>query len=250
MSGASWAAKALSSSSSEVGSVRQRVYQSLREEIVAATLKPSQSVAEPELARRFGVSRSPVREALMKLAEEGLVQVVPQVGTYVARLRRSDIAEALFIREALECAAVRLFALSASAAESRRLDRNVEAQSAALRQQDLDELHRLDEELHRLIMEGAGQPRSWKIVDSARGHFLRIRNLMAPDVTVRTNSVEQHIEIVRALSTHDPDAAEAAMRAHARFNAQQLESLCRKHIEYFEDAGAEEFNFIGSDRVR
>src|SRR4051812_2280005 len=86
---------------------RDHAYDRLRAAIVTADLEPGRQLSETELAGRLGISRTPVREALVRLRDDRLVEVVPQLGTFVARIRDSAVADAQFIREALECAAVR-----------------------------------------------------------------------------------------------------------------------------------------------
>src|SRR2546425_11946612 len=92
------------------GQTRAQVYGRLRDAIVAAELAPGRQLSENELGERLGVSRTPIREALVRLRDDRLVEIVPQLGTFVSRISTRAVADAQFIREALECSAVRLAA--------------------------------------------------------------------------------------------------------------------------------------------
>src|ERR671921_1610907 len=90
------------------GSARDQVYVALREAIVCAELEPGRRLSENELADLLGVSRTPVREALARLRDERLVAIVPQLGTFVTLISPAAVEDAAFVREALECSAIRL----------------------------------------------------------------------------------------------------------------------------------------------
>src|SRR5690349_12947762 len=96
------------------GNTRGEVYGRLRDAIVAAELEPGRQLSENELAEFFGVSRTPIREALVRLRDDRLVEIVPQLGTFVTRISEAAVSDAQFIRQALECAAVRLAAQRAA----------------------------------------------------------------------------------------------------------------------------------------
>jgi DNA-binding GntR family transcriptional regulator len=113
------------------------VYQDLREQIVSVALDPGSRLSENELAAGYGVSRTPVREALIRLADDGLVEVFPQLGTYVSRISVREVREAQFIREALETAALPLVAERAGPADYTRLEAVLAEQRAARADGDL-----------------------------------------------------------------------------------------------------------------
>src|ERR687895_101911 len=112
-------------------SARVQAYAALREAIVRAELEPGRQLSENELAARLGVSRTPIREALVRLRDERLVEIVPQLGTFVTLISPDAIADAQFIREALECSAIRLATENASERDLEELQANLAAQDRA-----------------------------------------------------------------------------------------------------------------------
>ena len=112
------------------GEQTPRLRDALEEDIVAGRLRPGQRLDEAGLAERFGVSRTPIREALLKLAEEGLVDIYPQHGSFVAPIRLTDVYDAQFVRESLECSAISLAAEKIDADQSRQLRAVLDRQNA------------------------------------------------------------------------------------------------------------------------
>src|SRR5690606_4465504 len=145
------------------GGVSGRISALLRRAIVNVDLIPGTALNETDVADLFGVSRTPVREAFRSLATEGLIEVVPQKGTFVSHLNRSTLRDALFVREALECAAARL-AARAPEPERRVLLRIVERQAEALRHDDQESSFLADEDLHRTILSLSGHISAWEPV--------------------------------------------------------------------------------------
>src|SRR5262245_15424093 len=109
-------------SRTDAGPAGRAVYTSVRDAIIATELEPGQQISENELAARLGVSRTPVREALARLRDDRLVEIVPQLGTFVSRISVDGVDDAQFLREALECSAVRLAAQRCAATDLRELD--------------------------------------------------------------------------------------------------------------------------------
>jgi len=211
-----------------------QVYAALREAIVRLRLKPGESLSEKDIASQMRVSRTPVRWALGQLSHEGLVEVYPQIGTYVAKLKVPEIMEALFLRDALECSAARLAATRMTPADIDTLRTIVEVHRAAQAANDLDAVSLHDEEFHRLIIEQSGFPRVWRFVRSARDHLMRLRNLTVPQLGTAARTVRFHQEIVEGLASRNPDQAERYMRAHQDSNFAYTQDLMRSIPDYFE----------------
>src|SRR3982075_1211422 len=133
--------------------VALRVYEILRRSIITMRLRPRQKVSEAELALELGVSRTPVREALIKLAEDRLVEILPQRGSFITPIRLHEVLEARFIREALEIAVVREAAASGRGEVLGRLENLLQAQRAAARDKDLERFLELDEAFHHTLSE-------------------------------------------------------------------------------------------------
>ena len=213
---------------------RHQVYVTLREAITTAHLVPGRRLSENELARQLGVSRTPIREALALLREERLVAIVPQLGTFVTRVSPAAVADAAFVREALECSAVRLAAERIDAAALGELQANLAAQEQA----DAAAFDGLDDDLHRTLCEAGGHPIAWSLAHRANGHLDRIRRLSLPDPEYLREMVDEHHDVVAAVARRDADAAERALRHHLRMVPSLLGALRERHPDYFEQEEA------------
>src|SRR5436190_11927138 len=136
-------------------------YAALRDAIVSTELEPGRQISENEIAEKLGVSRTPVREALARLSDDQLVQIVPQLGTFVSRISVSGVDDAQFLREALECSAVRLAAERADAGDVAELDAIIAHQESARDHADPSAFFVLDDELHSSLCELSGRPIAW-----------------------------------------------------------------------------------------
>lgn len=214
---------------------RDQVYLALREAIVSAELEPGRRLSENELAELLGVSRTPVREALARLRDERLVAIVPQLGTYVTLISHQGVADAAFIRESLECSAVRLATERASDAALADLQANLAAQERASGDGDAEAFDRLDDALHRSICEASGHEIAWTLSRRANGHLDRVRRLSLPDPAYVGEMVDEHREVVAAIAARDADRAEQLLRHHLRMVLSSLPQIQADHPEYFEE---------------
>ncbi|TFH87807.1 GntR family transcriptional regulator [Billgrantia azerbaijanica] len=220
-------------------SVRQRLYQVLRQSIIRMVLAPGQALSEKEIADTFSVSRQPVREAFIRLSEAGLVEVRPQRGTYVVKISQQAVLEARFVREAVEVAVARAAAEQGLAPRViDELDDLIARQRRCIAPHDYDRFYQLDEAFHRTLSLGLGQQAAWKVVEEVKAQFDRVRYLSIPDATPIERLIEQHDAIVRAIEQRDPPAAEQAMRVHHREIFQSLPDLVRRFPEMFEASPA------------
>lgn len=217
-------------------STSDQVYLALREAIVRAELEPGQRLSENELADRFGVSRTPVREALFRLRDERLVAIVPQLGTFVTLISPAAVEDAAFVREALECAAIRRAVERVTEADLAALQANLSAQERAERGSDAAAFDGLDEALHHLLGACSGHEIAWTLARRANGHLDRVRGLSLPEPGYLGEMVAEHRAIVAALADRDADRAEAAMRHHLRMVLSSLPQIQAAHPEYFEEA--------------
>jgi DNA-binding GntR family transcriptional regulator len=191
-----------------------RVYEVLRRRIRELALKPGAPLRKEEIALELGVSRAPVSEAIARLAEEGLIDVFPQHGSFVATIRAADVRESLFIRAALEVEAMRRLAPVADAAILKTLDDNIAAQDRALESGNLEEFYDLDEALHAAIFGALEAPRAIRLLEAARAPLDRIRRLALPESGRPEQTLSEHRALVDALRTRDGELAAAAMRTH------------------------------------
>ena len=215
-------------------SARVQAYAALRQAIVSAELEPGRQLSENELAALLGVSRTPIREALQRLRDDRLVEIVPQLGTFVTRISEDAVADAQFVREALECAAVRHAALRARDRDLAALEAIVRRQDAAREANDFDSFYVLDDELHRLLCDLSGHDIAWSLSQRAKGHLNRIRHLSLPAPGYLMEMISEHRAVVGAVGQRDPDAAEHALRHHLRMVLSELPAIRAQHPDYFE----------------
>src|SRR5438045_2216271 len=136
----------------------ERVYRELRRRIRELALPPGAPIRKEEIALEMGVSRAPVSEAIARLADEALVDVFPQHGSFVAPIRAEDVRESLFIRTALEVEAIRRVTMAADTELMAQLEENLAAQQVALQASDLVTFYELDEALHAMIFASLQAP--------------------------------------------------------------------------------------------
>lgn len=215
-----------------------QVVRALRQAIVTMRLKPGEMLSEQEIAGRFGVSRSPVREAFIKLAEVGLVRVLPQRGTRVAPISYAAVEDARFVREAVETAIVRE-ASRRGAALGGALADNLQRQRRAARARDGEAFFSLDEEFHRLLAEAAGRAAAFKVIEDVKAQMDRVRYLATPGATSMDRLVEQHAAILDAVEAGDPERASAGMGAHLAEILQSLPALALDFPDLFEAVPAD-----------
>ncbi len=212
-----------------------RVFDQIRRAIVQMQLKPGNSLSEAEVARQLGVSRQPVREAFIKLAEIGLVEVRPQRGTFVVLISKREVQNARFIREAVEVAVARKAAAEASAADIEKLRAIVAAQQRMADADDHAGFLRLDEELHEAIAHSADCDYAWRVLESLKAQMDRVRFLSIADATPYAKLIDQHKAIVEAIAARSPEQADAAIRAHMSEILISLPQLAAAHPELFSD---------------
>jgi DNA-binding GntR family transcriptional regulator len=211
----------------------EQVYRGLREAILTCRLEPNEAISENRLCGLFGVSRSPVRTAITRLAEDGLIDIFPQRGTFVAPIKLRLVREAQFARSAMEVA------LAAEAAKHWR-DSDTAAIRASLADQkrhskarDVWGFHIDNEVFHQIIARAAQLEGVWSIVQSVKAQWDRIGHL-ANRVPAHTEIIiDEHRKIALALEQRDTKAAAAAMKLHIKSVDHAIARLRPDHGDYF-----------------
>jgi DNA-binding GntR family transcriptional regulator len=208
----------------------ERVHAHLRDEILANRLPPGTVLSEVPLAASLGVSRGPVREALGRLAAEGLVTVRPRRGAIVSALSHEEFLQAYQVREALETLAVRLAVPRLTDEELDRLDALVERQAEAVDRDQIDTFFALNSEFHELLVQVSGNSPLQDMYRQLMGHMGRyLTRSLALRGTVR-RSVVEHRAIARACRARDPQRAERLLRNHIRVPQRQLEAASSEEV--------------------
>jgi DNA-binding GntR family transcriptional regulator len=215
---------------------RIQVYATLRSSIVRGDLRPGEKLSENTLAGELGVSRTPVREALARLRDDRLVEIVPQLGTFVAAISPQAVRDAQFVREALECAAIRRAAELAGDDDVARLEENLQAQDRARASNDLDAFYMLDDAFHRGLCDLSGYPTVWLVSERAKSHLNRIRRLSLGMPNYLSEMIDEHRAVVAAVADHDPDLAEEMLRHHLQMVLREIPRLREQHPDFFDQA--------------
>lgn len=214
-------------------SAREYVYETLKKSIILLSLKPGQSITEQEIAEKLSVSRTPVREAFIRLAQEGLLETYPQRGTVVSLIDLERVDEARFMRRTLEKAILRLACESFPQELVFELRSNLALQEACLEERNFLRLFELDEEFHRLIYRGCRKERIWDLIVQINADFRRIRVLKLSLGIGVGEVVQQHREIAGAIFDHDATRVEELVEVHLRQNDPDFERLRKEYPEYF-----------------
>jgi DNA-binding GntR family transcriptional regulator len=171
-------------------------------------------ISEAEIALSYGVSRTPVREAILKLSDEGLLEIFPQSGIFVSRIPIAALPEAILIRKSLEATTAQLAAERAAASQILVLQAILERQREANAAKDGDAFHRADEMFHATIAEVAGYPGIWTLIQQVKVNVDRYRLLTLPQQGRIARVIVEHEAILSAIAAHDASGARTAMEIH------------------------------------
>lgn len=211
--------------------IGQQLFQNLRTSIIRGELEPGRRVSEAEIATALSVSRQPVREAFIKLAEEGLLEIRPQRGTFVPKISTSMVGEARFVREAIEADVVKLAALNFKPDDVADLQDQLAAQKSCL-DGNVEQFLTLDDKFHRTLAEGVGKAHAWKVVDGLKAQLDRVRFMSLRQFPIAA-LVQQHEAIVAAIASQNPDQAEAVMRVHLNNITADLPEIANENPDLF-----------------
>ncbi len=208
------------------------VYDELSEAIRSLRLPPGAALSEPAVAAWLHVSRAPAREAITRLADHGLVTVVPQVGTQVAPISMRAVRDAVFVRNALETSAFQ-DAIAQKDLETRELRVMVDRNRQAGLDKNLDAFFETDERLHQLVFALAGVPEVWNLVRGTKLQLDRLRHLNLEAAVENPEVAREHEQIADALDSRDEIAGVAIIHQHSYRILDDTEELRKKHEEYF-----------------
>ncbi|ABR36195.1 MULTISPECIES: GntR family transcriptional regulator [Clostridium] len=209
------------------------IYYKLRDEIINLYLEPGTSISEKELSEKYSVSRTPVREALVRLAQEGLVNIYPQKGTVVSLIDLSAVEEGRFLREHLERAVVKEACKEFSQENVLALEMNLKLQKMYIENNDYKKLFEADEEFHKIIFEGSNKKRVWNSINDGSTEFQRIRMLRLVTNSSWDNIYLQHKEIFNAIKNKSPEIAEDFMKEHLNMVTFDKNKIKEKYPNYF-----------------
>ena len=191
--------------------VNQQIYRILRRDIVHCLIAPGTPLSEKEVSVRFDVSRQPVREAFIKLAENGLIQIRPQRGSYVNKISLSQVRNGCFVRQAIECAVARRAAAQITDSQCYQLEQNLNQQRIA------------DCQL------------AWDTIENIKATIDRVRYMSLDHVSPPEMLLRQHLDIFAALEKHDADAVEKAMTQHLQEIGESVLLIRQENSDWFSE---------------
>lgn len=209
-----------------------QVLERLREAILALELVPGTVLGRQALAEQFGVSQTPVREALLRLAEEGLVDVFPQHATLVSRIDLRAARQAHFLRRSIELELVRELALRRPEGLVEALRRQLGLQQALAAAQQYGEFVAADRQFHQLLYAAADMAALVELVGRVSGHVDRLRRLHLPTAGKTASILRDHHAIVEAIAAGDAVAAQEALRAHLSGTLSAVEEIRQQFPDY------------------
>lgn len=214
-------------------SIASQLFQRLRARIIQLDFQPGQRISETEVARYYAVSRQPVREAFIKLATAGLIDIRPQRGTFVKKIEIAAVMDARFVREAIEADVVRNIAEDVDAATIAGLRAQI-AHQRRIPEDDHASFLAADETFHKTLAETAGKAYAWRVVEEVKAQMDRVRYLSFGGTTSTTVLIDQHERIVDALEHGNRKKAESAVRQHLREILKSLPRIASEHPDLFD----------------
>lgn len=189
-------------------------YNVIRDAIITMKLAPGETLNEKETCAELGISRTPMREALLRLAQEGLVNIVPSGGTFVNKIAMRKVIEGHLIRSSLEMRTVRLAARNFDPVHEKDLDLLIFRQQEAAKRRDIDEAFKVDNEFHRLLCRIAGFPNVWQTIHNATGQLDRVRRQAFPKIGYFEEVLEEHVALYAAIKARDESEAAKLLKEH------------------------------------
>lgn len=216
------------------GGTVQRVHDDLRRRIITLELPPDTTLSRAELTEAYGVSQTPIREAMQLLKQEGLLRIYPQSRTVVTRIDVPQIHEAHFLRVALETEVCRRLAIEGEPSVVSRARSIIRLQEAVADEpEQLAMFQELDEVFHQTLFAGIKRSGLHQLVRERSGHLERVRRLHLPEQGKIRSILAGHHAIVEAIAARDEDAAVAAIREHLSKTVAKLEELREEFPDYF-----------------
>lgn len=215
------------------GSIREHVYTSIKTQILKLELEPGSKISEKEIGETLQVSRTPIREAFLKLAQEELLEIYPQRGTFVSRINLDQVEEARFMRENIERGIVRLACEQFPEEYFIQLETNIAMQKLFNEKKNFTRLYELDVQFHQILFEGCNKSRTWVILQQMNTHFNRVRALRTTLGMKWDFIIDQHEQIFNLIKSKDANSVEKVITEHLQLVVIEKALLKEKYPDYF-----------------
>jgi len=221
----------------ETGSRRQYVYNYLYQNIIGLSLQPGSALSENEIAKQLNVSRTPVREAMIQLAKQDLVEIVPQIGSFVSLINPALVEESRSMRETLEIANIKEAAEKITAGTLLELETSIKNQKMIINEGNYREFLTYDDAFHEIIFKCLGKERTWQAIDQMNSQFKRVRilRLLTTPTTDWVEIMIEHEGLYLALKDCDACLAQKLMKEHLTKAIIHLDDLKAKHPNFFKN---------------
>lgn len=205
----------------------------LKDNIIHLQLEPGSKVSETELANQLGLSRTPVREALLELSKVKIVEIFPQKGSFISYIDLEQVEESQFMRRTLECAVVEICCESITEQELLSLTEIVKLQSFYLNQERNEQKQlELDNQFHEMLFQIAKKPQVYTLMRNIAIHFDRVRAITLHEIPYHS-ILEDHQEILASIEKKDAQTAKKIMDIHLNRFRMAEKSIHQRHPEYF-----------------
>ncbi len=223
-------------------------YRLLRRSIVELQLKPGAILSIRDLCEHFGLSRSPLRDALIRLSQEGLVTLLPQRGTMISRIDFRRVEEERFLRVSVERQVMALFLRERGETDVARLEQSLVLQNASVAAGDLRRFMDLDDDFHDIFYETAHKSFCASTIRHVSGHYRRVRLLSCVDSSISREILRQHQEMMAAIRTGDDAEVLALFDRHLGKLDEEEPVFLRKYPDLFQQSAAEKSgDSLGTD---
>ena len=228
-------------------SIQTLVYEELKRNIMSMKLEPGQTMSTQEIATKLNVSRTPVREAFLRLQSEGLVEMIPQRETMVSKISLKRVEQEKFIRECLEMGVIRKFMDKSGCEVEENMAELIQLQKKCGEEKDFVGFLEADDQFHKVLFDVTGQEMAWETIASRNGHYNRLRILYVQRDTAMQESIEQHHKIATLLESGSREEAARALSSHVRRLDIDEAGLIAQYPDYYESEGERSWeNRIGS----
>ncbi len=212
----------------------QQMYDHLRQRIISLRIEPGESLSRSELAKYYRLSQTPIRDVLVLLKQEGLVDIYPQSRTLVTKIDLNHATQTQFLRVALELEVCRLLALDKDKTKLIPIRRILDLQRIAFEQEnDLDQFSWFDRSFHEALCAATGNRTLWQEVSARSGHIDRLRKLHLPDIGKAANILGYHNKILSAIESSDKTRTRKMIRQHLSGTLSIADNIVAKYPEFF-----------------
>lgn len=213
--------------------LQESVYAKIKDDIMSMRLSPGTAMSTQEVATKLNVSRTPVREAFIRLSRDNLVEILPQRKTLVSKINLQKLGQERFIRVSLECANIKLFIKKHTRKNITDLESLIEQQLAAIKKRDYSTFLNLDNDFHKYMFDASGQSLAYETIESASNQYARIRLVTIWDDETMRKIIFQHQQILCAVQEGDAKNAAECIKDHLSKLESQIKPLMEEHPDYF-----------------